>query len=64
MRILTLILLPMVLAPMSWLLGRKTKKGRDLFVICAGLAELGLGIAAVPSGGGAELSGLCVMGLH
>ena len=64
MLILTIILLPMLLAPISWLLGRKTKKGRDLFVVCAGLCELALGLAAVLRGGTASIPALCVMGLQ
>lgn len=64
MPILILILFPMLLAPISWLLGRRTKKGRDLLVVSVGLAELALGIFAVLRGGSAGISGVCVMGLH
>lgn len=62
MLILLLILTPMALAPVSWLLGRRSKQARDGFVVAAGFLELALAVFAVLRGGSAELPGLCVMG--
>jgi hydrogenase-4 component B len=62
MLILPLILLPMVLAPVSWALGRGSKVLRDRFVGAVGLAELALALWAALTGGRAALPGLCAMG--
>ena len=59
-----LVFLPMLLAPVSWFIGRRSKKARDLFVILAGFAELGLALAAAWLGGTAEISWLCDRGLR
>lgn len=64
MLILLLILLPMALAPVSWLLGRRSKPGRDCFVIAVGFFELALALWAALRGGGAALPGLCGMGFQ
>jgi hypothetical protein len=52
----------MVLAPVSWALGRGSKVLRDRFVGAAGLAELALALWAALTGGSAALPGLCAMG--
>lgn len=62
MLILLLIFLPMCLAPVGWLLGRRSKPWRDRFVIAVGFAELLLAVAAALQGGEAALPDVCVMG--
>ena len=62
MLILMLIFLPMLFAPLSWLLGRRSKSLRDRFVQAAGLMELALAFFAARSGGTAAVPALCVMG--
>ena len=63
MLILLLIFLPMGLAPVGWLLGRRFKPRRDRFVIAVGFAELLLAVAAALRGGEAALPDVCVLGL-
>ena len=41
-----LVFLPMLLAPAGWLLGRRSKRARDVFVILAGFVELALALAS------------------
>ena len=62
MLILLLIFLPMALAPVSWLLGRRSKSLRDGFVGFVGLLELVLAALAVRSGTAASVPKLCTMG--
>ena len=64
MLILLLILLPMALAPLSWLLGRRSKPWRDRFVVAAGFLELALAVWAAAAGGTAALPGLCALGFR
>ena len=59
-----LILLPMLLAPVSWCIGRRSRRCRDLFVIAAGLAELALALLSALRGGSARLAMLCDRGLY
>lgn len=59
-----LVLFPTLLAPVGWLIGRRSKPSRDLFVILTGFLELGLGIAAAIVGKPVRLPGLCGLGLH
>ena len=64
MLILLLILMPMALAPMSWLLGRRSKSLRNGFVVAAGFLELALALWAALRGGSAALPELCVLGFR
>ena len=64
-----LVFMPMVAAVLSFLIGRKSKSGRDLFVRGAVVAEFALSLMLLTSGGNAEdfmvsLPGVCGMGLH
>ena len=52
----------MCLAPVSWLLGRRSRLWRDRFVIAVGFAELLLAVAAALRGGTAALPDVCVTG--
>ncbi|MBQ1372436.1 MAG: NADH dehydrogenase [Oscillospiraceae bacterium] len=52
----------MLLAPLSWLLGRRSRFLRDRFVEAAGLTELALAFFAACSGGSAAIPALCGMG--
>ena len=59
-----LVFLPMALAPVSYLIGRRSKGLRDVFAVCVGGLELILALAAFclrPIQ--AELPGLCARGL-
>ncbi len=59
-----LVFLPMALAPVSYLIGRRSKGLRDVFAVCVGGLELLLALAAFflrPAR--AELPGLCARGL-
>lgn len=62
MLILLLIFLPVALAPVSWLLGRRSKSLRDGFVGAVGLLELALALFAVRGGAAASVPALCTMG--
>ena len=60
-----LVFLPMLLAPLSWLLGRKSKALRNWFVIGAGFAELALALAAFLSAGTVRATvPVCDLGLR
>ncbi len=58
-----LVFLPMLLAPLSWLIGRRSRRARDMFVIAAGFAELALALLAAFRGGRADFAMLCDRGL-
>ena len=67
--ILLLIFVPIAAAILSFLLGRKTKSGRDIFVCCVAAAEFLLSVLLFFRSRGAEnillsLPGICGMGLH
>ena len=64
MLLLLLVLIPMCMAPVCWLISRRSKHGRDLCAILTGFAELGLAIFAAFRGGQITLDGLCGLGLH
>ena len=59
-----LVFLPMLLAPAGWLLGRRSKRARDVFVILAGFVELALALASAFRGTAVELRALCDLGLR
>ena len=64
-----LVFMPMAAAVLSFLIGRKSKSGRDLFVRVAVAAEFILSLMLLISGSTAEdlmvsLPGVCGMGLH
>lgn len=66
---LFLIFAPIAAAFLSFLLGRKTKSGRDLFVCAAAAAEFAAGVLLFWKSRGAEtvlltLPGICGMGLN
>ena len=69
MLIYLLVFLPMVAAVLSFLIGRKSKQGRDLFLRVALVLEFVLSVLLLILGEGAEeilatLSGVCGMGLN
>ena len=64
MLLLLVIVFPFCMAPLSWLTGRWSKRARDLLVILAGFAELGLALASAFLGKDLYLDGLCGLGLH
>ena len=65
MMLYLLVFLPMLLAPMSWLLGRRSKKVRDGFVILVGLAELAFAVLGALGGGTtASVLWACDLGLR
>lgn len=64
-----LVFMPMAAAVLSFLIGRKSKSGRDMFVRVAVAAEFILSLMLLISGSTAEdlmvsLPGVCGMGLH
>ena len=64
-----LVFMPMVAAFLSYLIGRKSKAGRDLFMRLVVLAEFALSVALLVTGGHGEetltsLNEICGMGLH
>lgn len=60
-----LVFMPMAAAFLSYLLGRKTKSGRDLFVWAVVVAEFILSLALAVSGSvQLDLPGICGFGLH
>ena len=62
-----LVFLPMAAAIVSYLIGRKSKIGRDCFLRLVLLAEFALSLALLVGSGEGEmvsLSGVCGMGLH
>ena len=60
-----LVFMPMAAAFLSYLLGRKTKSGRDLFVWAVVVAEFILSLALAVSGSAQlDLPGICGFGLH
>lgn len=62
-----LVFLPMAAAIVSYLIGRKSKIGRDYFVRLVLLAEFALSLALLVGSGEGEmvsLGGVCGMGLH
>ena len=59
-----LVFFPMLLAPAGWLVGRRSKRARDGFVIAAGFAELALALAAALRPASASLPMLCDLGLR
>lgn len=65
MLLLQLVFLPMLLAPVSWLIGRRSKTMRNGFVIAAGFVELGLALAAALTPGTVRAcAALCDLGLR
>ena len=65
MMLYLLVFLPMLLAPVSWLLGRRSKKVRDGFVILVGLAELAFAVIGALGGGTtASVLWACDLGLR
>ncbi len=67
--IFSLILMPFLAAPLSYLLGRKTKTGRDLFFRSIVLAEFVLSLRLLTQTQGPQqeifsLPGICGMGIH
>ena len=64
MLLILLVFLPMALAPVSWLLGRRSRPARDLFVIAVGFAELALALLSAFRGGSVRLAMLCDRGLR
>ena len=62
-----LVFLPMAAAIVSYLIGRKSKIGRDCFLRLVLLAEFALSLALLTGSGEGEmvsLSGVCGLGLH
>ncbi|MBQ1409804.1 MAG: sodium:proton antiporter [Oscillospiraceae bacterium] len=60
MLILFLVLFPLAAAPLSYGIGRRSKRGRDAFAVAVGALELGLALAAfLQRHGQLELPGLC-----
>ena len=64
-----LVFMPMAAAVVSYLVGRKSKNGRDLFVVFTVAAEFALSLALLVLGSAEEevlvsLPGICGMGLH
>ena len=70
MLLLLMIFLPMAAAPVGWMIGRRSKRGRDALAIGVGFVELALALAAyfLRSSAGAdltaELGGICGLGLR
>ena len=70
MLFLLMIFLPMAAAPVGWMIGRRSKRGRDALAIGVGFVELALALAAyfLRSSAGAdltaELGGICGLGLR
>lgn len=70
MLLLLMIFLPMAAAPVGWMIGRRSKRGRDALAIGVGFVELALALAAyfLRSAAGAdltaELGGICGLGLR
>ena len=67
--IFSLVLMPFLAAPVSWLLGRKTKSGRDFFFRTAVLGEFILSLLLMLQTPGSEqnifsIPGVCGMGIH
>jgi len=59
------VFMPMAAAILSYLLGRKTKSGRDLFVWAVVITEFGLSLVLAFSGSGElTIPGICGFGLH
>ena len=58
-----LVFLPIAMAPLGYLIGRRSKGGRDLFAVLTGAAELALSVAAFfLRHGQTELPELCAQG--
>ena len=67
--IYTLVFMPIVCAFLSYILGRKTKKGRDIFFCCVAALEFVLALILFITGKGsgeiyASVPGVCGMGLN
>ena len=63
--LLFLVFFPMAAAPLGWLLGRRSKRGRDVFVILCAFAEyVSAGALFVMRNVSAELPLLCSLGLR
>ena len=63
----SLVFMPMAAAVLSYLIGRKSKTGRDLFVRLAVAAEFALSLMLLILGEDdalASIPGVCGMGLH
>ena len=70
MLLLLMIFLPMGAAPIGWLIGRQSRRGRDALAIGVGFVELGLAVVAalLRRSAGADLAagleGICGLGLR
>lgn len=62
--LIALVFLPLTAAPVSWLVGRRSERGRDAFVALTTLAELLLAAALFgQEPGGVTLDGVCGLGI-
>ena len=55
---------PMLCAAVSYLIGRRSKPGRDLFVVLTGAAAFALSLTALRGGQAFDWEGFCGLGLH
>lgn len=63
MPVILLVLFPLLMAPVCYGIGRRSKRGRDVFAVCVGGAELALALAAFfLRGAQVTLPALCVQG--
>jgi len=63
--LMILVFFPMVAACISWIIGKRSKEGRNLFCIVVGFAELILALVCVLGNvNTCEIPGICGFGLH